>query len=206
MKEAYTRVLVGQISFSALTFPNNMKMADADILARGPLWDVGLDFLHETGHGIGMFSGVRESPIAIQYDLEVSTKQTFKPGYFFTIEPGYYKEGYFGVRLQNVFQVIEKPWLQHTSGHKYLGFKIQTLVPYQQKLMAMELLSTHHRKWLNRYNEEIRQEVGAELKRQGRMDGFYWMMENTKYIPENSALTISSTFSLIAICIFVVLA
>lgn len=62
----------------------------------------------------------------------------FKP------EPGYYKEGYFGVRLQNVFQVIEKPWLQHTSGHKYLGFKIQTLVPYQQKLMAMELLSTHH--------------------------------------------------------------
>lgn len=80
-----------------------MKMADADILARGPLWDVGLDFLHETGHGIGMFSGVREckwfiyelfvsfsknkflAPIAIQYDLEVSTKQTFKPGYFFTI-------------------------------------------------------------------------------------------------------------------------
>lgn len=102
MKEAYTRVLVGQISFSALTFPNNMKMADADILARGPLWDVGLDFLHETGHGIGMFSGVREckcwtncllhsiknkflAPIAIQYDLDVSTKQTFKPGYFFTI-------------------------------------------------------------------------------------------------------------------------
>ncbi|XP_066253724.1 xaa-Pro aminopeptidase ApepP-like isoform X1 [Euwallacea similis] len=196
MKEAYTRVLVGQITFSALTFPNNMKMADADILARGPLWDVGLDFLHETGHGVGSFSGVKESPIAIQYDLEVSTKQTFKPGYFFTIEPGYYKEGYFGVRIQNVFQVVEKPWLQHTSGHMYLGFKTLTLVPYQQKLMAMELLSTHHRKWLNRYNEEIRQEVGAELKRQNKMDGFYWMMENTKYIPENNSRRMSASWTL----------
>ncbi|XP_048517336.1 xaa-Pro aminopeptidase ApepP isoform X1 [Dendroctonus ponderosae] len=192
MKEAYTRVLVGQISFSVLTFPNNMKIADADILARGPLWEVGLDYLHETGHGVGSFLGVRESPIAIQYDLEVATKQTFQPGYYFTIEPGYYREGYFGVRLQNIFQVVEKPWLQHTSGHKYLGFKTLTLVPYQQKLMTMHLLSTHQRKWLNRYNEEIRQEVGAELKRQGKMDGFYWMMENTKYIPENSATKLSS--------------
>ncbi|KAL1490820.1 hypothetical protein ABEB36_013449 [Hypothenemus hampei] len=191
MKEAYTRVLLGQIVFSTLTFPNNMKIAEADILARSSLWEIGLDYLHESGHGVGSFSGVKESPIAIQYDLEVSTKQTFKAGYFFTIEPGYYKEGYFGVRLQNIFEVVEKPWLAHTSGHKYLGFKTLTLVPYQQKLMAMELLSTPQRKWLNRYNEEIRQEVGAELKRQGKMDGFYWMMENTKYIPENKSCRIS---------------
>ncbi|XP_050313116.1 xaa-Pro aminopeptidase 1-like [Anthonomus grandis grandis] len=197
MKAAYTRVLLGQIGFSTLTFPPNMKIADADILVRGPLWEVGLDYLHESGHGIGSFAGAKESPIAIQYDLEVSTKQTFKPGYFFTIEPGYYKEGYFGVRLQNVYQVIKKPWLQKTSGHKYLGFKTLTLVPYQQKMLAMELLSTHERKWLNRYNEEIRQEVGAELKRQGKTDAFYWMMENTKYIPENRGHTLSATIILI---------
>ncbi|XP_030760939.1 xaa-Pro aminopeptidase ApepP-like isoform X2 [Sitophilus oryzae] len=185
MTEAYTRVLVGQMTFNSLTFPNNMKMAHVDVLARGPLWEMGLDYLHESGHGIGSFLGVKESPISVQYDLEVSNRQTFKPGYFLTNGPGYYKEGYFGVRLQNILEVIEKPWLEHTSGHKYLGFKVISLVPYQLKLIKLSLLSTHQRRWLNRYNEEIRQEVGAELKRQNKMEGFYWMMENTKYIPEN---------------------
>ncbi|CAG9768775.1 unnamed protein product [Ceutorhynchus assimilis] len=198
MKDAYTRVLIGQMAFAGLTFPNNMKMADSDVLVRKSLWEVGLDYLHETGHGIGTFLGVKESPIAIQYDLEVATKQTFKSGQFFTVEPGYYREGYFGVRLQNVYQVIDKPWLQHTSGHKYIGFKTLTLVPYQQKMFAFEQLSTQQRKWLNRYNEEIRQEVGAELKRHNSMEGFYWMMENTKYIPENGAAIISTRFTLIS--------
>ncbi|XP_060524186.1 xaa-Pro aminopeptidase 1-like isoform X2 [Cylas formicarius] len=187
MVEAYTRVLIGNIKFSSLTFPNNTKMADADVLARRHLWEIGLDYLHETGHGVGSFLGVRESPIVVQYDLEASAKQTFKPGYFLTNEPGYYREGYFGVRLQNVLEVVEKPWLQRSSGHTFLGFQIISLVPYEVKLINFTLLTIDQKKWLNWYNEQIRQQVGAELKRQHRMDGFYWMMRNTKYIPETAS-------------------
>ncbi|XP_076251360.1 xaa-Pro aminopeptidase ApepP-like isoform X1 [Rhynchophorus ferrugineus] len=204
MVEAYTRVLIGHMTFASLTFPNNMRMGHVDVLARRPLWEVGLDYLHETGHGVGAFLGVKESPIAVQYDLELSSRQTFKPGYFLTNEPGYYKEGYFGVRLQNVLEVVEKPWLQHTSGHRYLGFKVISFVPYQMKLIKLSLLSSQQRRWLNNYNEEIRQQVGAELKRQNKMEGFYWMMENTKYIPENGFSRATSSTTLLLVCSLIV--
>ncbi|XP_074035620.1 xaa-Pro aminopeptidase ApepP isoform X2 [Leptinotarsa decemlineata] len=184
MKEAYTRVLIGMIQLSTLTFPSNMKMAVADALARASLWEVGLDYLHETGNGIGAFLGVQESPIIVHFSSETSFQQVFKPGYFLTNEPGFYREGEFGIRLANVMEVIEKPWLKH-GGHTFLGFKVVTFVPFEPKLIKLSLLSHQQRKWLNNYNEQVRQLVGAELKRQNRMDGFYWMMEKTKFIPEN---------------------
>ncbi|XP_049821340.1 xaa-Pro aminopeptidase ApepP [Aethina tumida] len=183
-KEAYTRVLIGAIQFSTLTFPSNMRMSAVDVLARSPLWEVGLDYLHETGHGIGAFLEAHESPIKVYYESDVSSQQEFKPGYFLTNEPGFYSEGEFGVRLENVLEVIEKPWLRHTSGHEFLGFKVLTLVPYEPKLLKLSLLSVHHRRWINNYHEQVRIHVGAELKRQNKMDGFYWMMEKTKHIPE----------------------
>ncbi|KAG5865671.1 hypothetical protein JTB14_008783 [Gonioctena quinquepunctata] len=183
MKEAYTRVLIGMIQLSTLTFPSNMKMAVADALARASLWEVGLDYLHETGNGIGAFLGVRESPIFVHFHSETSFQQVFKPGYFLTNEPGFYREGEFGIRLENVMEVIEKPWLKH-SGHTFYGFKVVTFVPFEPKLIKLSLLSPQQIKWLNNYNEQVRQLVGAELKLQNRMDGFYWMMEKTKYVSE----------------------
>ncbi|CAH0552784.1 unnamed protein product [Brassicogethes aeneus] len=183
-KEAYTRVLIGSIQLSTLIFPSNMRMSGVDVLSRSPLWEVGLDYLHETGHGIGAFLEVHESPIKIHYNSDVSSQQEFKPGYFFSNEPGLYREGEFGVRLENILEVIEKPWLPHSSGHEFLGFKIITLVPYEPKLIKLSLLSVQHRRWLNHYNEQVRIHVGTELKRQNRMEGFYWMMSKTEHIPE----------------------
>ncbi|CAH1176444.1 unnamed protein product [Phaedon cochleariae] len=184
MKDAYTRVLIGLIRLSTLTFPSNMKMAVADSMTRASLWEVGLDYLHESGHGVGAFLGVHESPIKIHFDSETSFQQVFKPGYFLSNEPGFYREGEFGIRLENIMEVIEHPWLT-TSGHKFLGFKTITFVPFEPKLMKLSLLSIHQRRWLNSYNEQVRRLVGAELKRQNRMNGFYWMMEKTKQVPEH---------------------
>ncbi|KAJ8963735.1 hypothetical protein NQ314_005414 [Rhamnusium bicolor] len=184
MREAYTRVLIGMIELSTLTFPSNMKMAVADALARASLWEIGLDFEQETGHGVGAFLGTHESPIMVHFDSEISRQQTFKPGYFLSNAPGFYREGDFGVRLENMLEVVEKAWLKHTSGHTFLGFRTVTFVPFEPKLTKLSLLSTQQRRWLNKYNEDVRQLVGSELKKQNRMNGFYWMMEKTKYIPE----------------------
>ncbi|XP_018568972.1 xaa-Pro aminopeptidase ApepP-like [Anoplophora glabripennis] len=185
MKEAYTRVLMGLIQLSSLTFPNKTKMAAVDALTRASLWDIGLDYEQETGHGIGAFLGTHESPIKIHYDSEISMHQVFKPGYFLTSGPGYYNAGEFGIRLENILEVYEKRWLERT-GHKFLGFKTITLVPFEMKLIKLSLLSTQQRKWLNEYNKQIRELVGAKLKSQNRMDGFYWMMDRTKYVPEHA--------------------
>lgn len=113
-------------------------------------------------------------------------------------------------------EVVEKPWLKHASGQPFYGFKDVTLVPYEPKLMDLSLLSVYHvsssfssideqkdnhcdyfqRRWLNQYNSRIRQLVGAELKKQNRSEAFFWMMEKTKYIPENGSNSILKNPSL----------
>ncbi|GLH11781.1 Xaa-Pro aminopeptidase 1 [Gryllus bimaculatus] len=210
-KEVYTRVLMGSIQLAALVFPVNVKMTDVDVLARGPLWEAGLDYDHGTGHGIGSFLGVHESPINILYD---GGNFTFQKGYFFSdgkiyssdikcthfenflnedklkhidcicLEPGYYEEGQFGVRLENILEVEERP-TKHNRGEIFYGFRPVTLIPYEPKLMNTALLSKDQRDWLNYYNSQIRLKVGAELKRQRRMRGFHWMMSKTGYIPNH---------------------
>ncbi|XP_045466306.1 xaa-Pro aminopeptidase 1-like [Harmonia axyridis] len=183
-RRAYTKVLIGHIQMSTLTFPENLHVSSVDVLARAPLWEVGLDYLHPTSHGVGSFLAVHESPIKVEF--KSYGNQTFKPGYFLSLEPGYYSEGEFGVRLENVVEVVEKKWLPPVHGYKFLGFKDRTLVPYNSKLLDMELLSSFHRRWLNKYNKKIRTLVGLELKKQMLEKGFRWLMDNTAYIPENS--------------------
>ncbi|CAH1975267.1 unnamed protein product [Acanthoscelides obtectus] len=142
VKEAYTRVLSGMIQLSMLTFPSRLKMAMVDVVARSALWEVGMDYFQDTGHGVGSFLGVRESPIKINFNSKVSSEQTFKPGYFLSNEPGYYRDGQFGIKLENILQVVDKPWLNH-GGHAFLGFKVITLVPFEPNLIKLELLSPH---------------------------------------------------------------
>ncbi|XP_053672151.1 uncharacterized protein LOC128722505 [Anopheles nili] len=178
---AYTNVLLGMIRLSMLTFPENLKPSDLDALARGPIWNSMNDYPHGTGHGIGAYSAVRESPISISY----TTKQrfTFKEGYFFSNEPGYYKAGAFGVRLENVLEVVDTGKM-HPTGHKFLAFRDVTLVPFEPKLIDRTQLSVPEKKWLNDYNARIREYVGEELKRKHKMDAFYWMMNKTSHVPK----------------------
>ncbi|KAI4460319.1 xaa-pro aminopeptidase 1 [Holotrichia oblita] len=180
---AYTRVLMGLIQFSSLTFPSDMAGSVADVMARAPLWDAGLDYFHGTSHGIGSFSSVHEPPIAIHYARSDESSITLEPGYFLSIEPGFYSESYFGVRLENIVEVVNKPWLKHMSGQNFLGFVDVALVPFEPKLINRTLLSSYHIRWLNDYNSKIREYVGKELKNQGEVEAFYWMMKRTEHIP-----------------------
>ncbi|RZB41166.1 xaa-Pro aminopeptidase 1-like, partial [Asbolus verrucosus] len=193
-KNAYTRVLIGQIQLSTLTFPENMKTSVADVMARAPLWEVGLDYSHPTSHGIGSFLSVHESPISVYFD-DPSFHQKLKPGYFLSNEPGFYKEDDFGIRLENVMEVVEKN-LPRVDGISFLGFKVVTLVPYEPKLIDLSLLSFRQRKWLNFYNDQIRRHVGRELRNQNFINGYNWMMEKTKSIPEYGHGNVVRSYSL----------
>ncbi|KAF5287703.1 hypothetical protein FQA39_LY15803 [Lamprigera yunnana] len=201
-KNTYTRVLMGSIQLASLIFPDNMKTSSIDVLARAPLWEIGEDYPHGTGHGIGAFLGVHESPIYIHYNPRMK-QEHFKVGYFFSNEPGIYMENKFGVRLENILEVVEKPYLKHTYGRAYLGFKDVTLVPYSNNLIQFEMLSNQQKRWMNNYNARIRTLVGAELKRQNATDAFYWMMDNTQHIPVSQSTIISQSLYVVFVNVVV---
>ena len=185
-KKAYTRVLIGAIQLSSLIFPSSLKSNQLDIVARAPLWNVGYDYLHGTGHGIGHFLSVHESPIGVSYGQPVSSDKVcgpveLRPGFFLSNEPGYYKEGDFGVRLENILETMEAG---KSKTEIFLKFRDVTLVPYEPKLIDYDMLNPSHIRWLNNYNRRIRDEVGPELKKRLKMDAFNWMLKKTATIPE----------------------
>ncbi|XP_017795279.1 PREDICTED: xaa-Pro aminopeptidase 1-like [Habropoda laboriosa] len=188
-KKAYTRVLIGAIQLSSLIFPNSLRSNQLDIVARAPLWNIGYDYLHGTGHGIGHFLSVHESPISVSYMQTASSDKMcglveLKPGFFLSNEPGYYKEGDFGVRLENILEIVEAGTSKNLE--TFLKFRDVTLVPYEPKLIEINMLTASHIRWLNNYNRRIRDEVGPELKKRLKMDAFDWMLKKTATIPELS--------------------
>ncbi|KAF6208294.1 hypothetical protein GE061_016748 [Apolygus lucorum] len=178
---AYTRVLMGLVDLASAVFPDSFTLQEADVLARGPLWEDGMDYGHPTGHGVGCYLSVEEGPLMISQDDH--PKHKFKEGYFVTDGPGYYEEDQYGIRLENVLEVV--PYPKNITGHKLLNFRSATLVPFEPKLIDRKLLSPKQIAWLNAYNTRIREEIGAELKKQMRMKGFYWMMEKAQVIPDS---------------------
>nr|CAD7606823.1 unnamed protein product [Timema genevievae] len=110
----------------------------------------------------------------------------FEEGYFFSDEPGYYHEGFFGVRLENILEVVNRT-TTHSFDGPYLGFEPVTLVPYEPKLIDLNMLSNEQIQWLNNYNAKVIEKVGAELKLQRRMKGFHWLLSKTIYIPVHGA-------------------
>ncbi|XP_059488779.1 xaa-Pro aminopeptidase 1-like isoform X2 [Neocloeon triangulifer] len=180
-QEAYTRALAGLLTLSKLRFPNSVDTTDVDVLARSHLWAAGMDYMHGTGHGIGSFLGVHEPPISIHYNSR--QKKSFEAGHFLTVEPGFYQDGDFGVRVENVLEVVLVKQKYNVSG-PYYGFKTTTLVPYEPKLINTDFLTPDLRKMINEYNAKVRQLVGSELKKKPDLKGFKWMMQKTGYIPE----------------------
>ncbi|KAI5703271.1 hypothetical protein M8J76_006229 [Diaphorina citri] len=130
--EAYSRTLLGMIRLATAVFPAHLHSNQLDILARAPLWKLGRDYPHGTGHGIGAFSSVHESPIELYYR---SDKRPLKKSYFTSIEPGYYKEDEFGIRLEDIFEVV------YAAGtdEQYLAFKPVTAVPFEPKFIDISL-------------------------------------------------------------------
>ncbi len=153
-KDHFTRVLKGMIAISRARFPKGTNGAQIDILARQFLWQVGLTFNHGTGHGVGAFLSVHEGPAGISPRYTVP----FEPGMVLSNEPGYYLEGQYGIRIENLVIVQES---EVAPG--YLDFETLTLAPIDRRLIATDMLETAERDWLDAYHARIAREIGPHL-------------------------------------------
>ncbi|XP_019739589.1 xaa-Pro aminopeptidase 2 [Hippocampus comes] len=200
-KEAYTRVLMGNIEISRTVFPSGTRGVNMEMLGRRALWEVGLNYGHGTGHGVGNYFGVHEWPVGFQ-----GNNIPFREGMFTSIEPGYYKDNDFGIRIEDIAVVVPA----HTKyGHNYLTFDTVSLVPYDRKLIDVSLLSPVQLHWLNKYYETIRRLMAPELDRQGLHEVKSWMLRHTEpLVDSKSSSTIRSpsptlvTLALAVLCLF----
>lgn len=171
-KEAYTRVLMGNIDLSRLVFPAAASGRVVEAFARRALWEVGLDYGHGTGHGIGNFLCVHEWPVGFQ-----SNNIAMAKGMFTSIEPGYYHDGEFGIRLEDIALVVEAKTKYPGT---YLTFELVSFVPYDRNLIDVRLLSPEQLQYLNRYYQAIREKIGPELQRRQLLEEFAWLERHTE--------------------------
>ena len=147
VKSAFTRVLKGLIAISNLKFPFGTSGRDIDAFARAPLWQFGQDYAHGTGHGVGHYLSVHEGPHRISKFSNVE----FKEGMIVSNEPGFYKEGKFGIRIENLILV------QHSKvepNNSFLEFETLTFVPIDRRLISLSLLDNKERDWINNYHTQ----------------------------------------------------
>ncbi|MDD9923498.1 MAG: aminopeptidase family protein P, partial [Boseongicola sp.] len=148
-KQDFTRVLQGMIAISRVRFPRGLAGRDLDALARAPLWTAGQDYDHGTGHGVGVFLCVHEGPQRLSRISEVP----LEPGMILSNEPGYYREGEYGIRIENLIVVQEAP--KAGDNRDQLNFETLTWVPIDRRLVDVDLLSSGEREWLNSYHAEV---------------------------------------------------
>ncbi|MBW6506755.1 MAG: aminopeptidase P family protein [Rhodobacteraceae bacterium] len=155
----YTRVLQGMITLSRLRFPKGLAGRDIEALARAPLWLAGQDYDHGTGHGVGSYLCVHEGPARLSRLSEVP----LAPGMILSNEPGYYREGAFGIRIENLMVVAEAPALAGADAREMLAFETLTLVPIDTRLVMVDMLTGPERDWLNAYHARVLAEVGPRV-------------------------------------------
>ena len=151
MRDRFTRVLKGHIALAAIRFPAGTTGSEIDVLARQYLWQIGLDYGHGTGHGVGCYLGVHEGPQGISR----RNKVPLQPGMVVSNEPGFYKTGHYGIRIENLQSVIEIVGL--SSDRKMYGFETLTLVPIDRKLINVAMLGESEIKWINDYHARVKQ-------------------------------------------------
>lgn len=156
-RDCYTRVLQGLIAISRVRWPRGIAGRDLDALARFHLWVAGQDFDHGTGHGVGAFLSVHEGPQRISRVSEVP----LEPGMILSNEPGYYREGAFGIRLENLIVVQVAPKLG--DNRDQLSFETLTFAPFDRRLIRAERLSPDERDWLNAYHAEVMEKLSPRL-------------------------------------------
>ncbi|HVI98322.1 MAG TPA: aminopeptidase P family protein [Sphingomonas sp.] len=164
MKDRFTRVLKGNIALDTARFPRGTNGGQLDAFARRPLWEAGLDFAHGTGHGVGAYLSVHEGPARI-------AKPTYpgggpavplEPGMILSNEPGYYKAGEYGIRIETLVLVVER---EIDGGDSpMLGFETLTFVPIERSLILPELLTPEELAWLNAYHAKVLEKIGPELE------------------------------------------
>ena len=154
MRERFTRVLKGHIAVATARFPKGTSGSQLDSLARLPLWQAGLDYDHGTGHGVGSYLGVHEGPQRVS---KVPNRVPLEPGMIVSNEPGYYKTGAYGIRIENLVTVVESPPAEGREEEKTMyALETLTLAPIERALIEPTLLSAEEIAWLDAYHARVR--------------------------------------------------
>jgi Xaa-Pro aminopeptidase len=163
VKDRFTRVLKGHIALATQTFPQGTSGSQLDTLARQFLWAAGLDYAHGTGHGVGSFLAVHEGPqrIAKARGGQAGTEQELLPGMILSNEPGYYKAGEYGIRIENLV-LVERREIAGAEG-EWLGFETLTLAPIDRAMVDRTLLSPAEIAWWNAYHARVRDILAPQL-------------------------------------------
>jgi len=158
-KDRFTRVLKGHIALATAQFPEGTSGSQLDSLARQFLWAAGFDFDHGTGHGVGHFLNVHEGPQRIG---KRGGDAALRVGMVVSNEPGYYKAGAYGIRIESLVTVVEK---EKNEGRKYLGFETLTCVPIDTRAIEKSLMTPAEKKWLNSYHRFVTKQLLPHLEK-----------------------------------------
>ncbi len=173
MRDRFTRVLKGHIALATARFPDGTIGMQLDSFARRPLWEAGLDYDHGTGHGVGSYLSVHEGPQNIS---KKPVMQALKPGMVCSNEPGFYKTGAFGIRIENLV-VVTAP--EDLGGERpMMGFETITLVPIDLNLVEPSLLTVEEKGWLNLYHARVRDVIAPLVEEDVRA----WLDRATRSI------------------------
>ncbi|MCL6285397.1 aminopeptidase P family protein [Ruegeria sp. 2012CJ41-6] len=165
-KACFTRVLRGMIAMSMLRWPAGLAGRDIECVARQPLWAAGQDFNHGVGHGVGAYLSVHEGPQRLARTSHVP----FEPGMILSNEPGYYREGAFGIRVENLVVVEEAPSLPGGDAERaMLNWRTLTFVPIDRRLILPEMMAAEEIAWLNAYHRDVATKIGPWLGSAARM-------------------------------------
>lgn len=169
MRENFTRVLRGHIALATAHFPKGTPGMALDALARRPLWDAGLDYDHGTGHGVGSYLAVHEGPQRI---AKGSSDVPLQPGMILSNEPGYYKTGEYGIRIENLVLVVNAP---EPGERGMMAFETLTHAPIDRNLVDSSIMSEQELDWLNRYHAAVFEKISPLVEGEAKA----WLQEAT---------------------------
>jgi Xaa-Pro aminopeptidase len=164
MRDRFTRVLKGHIAVATAIFPKGTRGTQLDSFARRPLWEAGLDYAHGTGHGVGSFLAVHEGPQRISPvgSSQSGGDEPLHAGMILSNEPGYYKTGEYGIRIENLVLVVEHP--VEGAEKETLRFETLTFAPIERRLIKKDMLSPSELEWLNAYHAQVLEKIGPRLE------------------------------------------
>ena len=182
-KRDYTLVLKGTIGLSRARFPQGTLAPMLDALARAPLWAEGIDFGHGTGHGVGYFMNVHEGPQSISKAVP-NADMAMQPGMITSIEPGLYRPGRWGIRIENLVLNVALPPVQNAQPGEpehgqYLAFETLTLCPIDTRCIDLTLMRADEVQWLNQYHAEVRRRLAPRVEG----DALTWLLARTEPVP-----------------------
>jgi len=165
MRDRFTRVLQGHVAIATAIFPDGTLGGQIDAFARRPLWEAGCDFPHGTGHGIGSYLSVHEGPqrIAAPNYPGGAAMEPLRAGMMLSNEPGYYKPGEYGIRIENLLLIEPRAVPGGDEDRQMLGFETLTLCPIERDLIDVALLTGAERKWVDGYHALVEERLAPHL-------------------------------------------